>query len=251
MVNVTPSGDARVRPPVVTYACYLLYLLAALQVVSAIAGFSVIGTYRDVMKEAFAQTEVADTVATTTTIGLVGGAVLSLLFTVGYVVLGILDGKGKQPARIVTWVVLGLSLCCGGFGLIGNVAGGSFGSNSSNVKGAPSQSELQQLIKDGLPGWYQPLVMLVGVIGALAAIAAIVLLVLPASNEFFRKRQPVWEPPVPPVPGYPPVPPATPAAPAGSDQPGTSGQPATPDQPGTPPAAQEPHDPTAPPRSEP
>jgi hypothetical protein len=221
MASVTSPPGARGRPAVVTYACYLLYLLAALQVVSAIAQFSVLGTYRDVMKRAFAETSSADAVATTTTIALAGAAVVALLFAVGYVVLAVFDGRGKQPARIVTWVVLGLSLCCGGYGLVGNVAGG-FGGSTGNVAGAPSQSQLRQMLKDGLPGWYQPVVLLLGVIGLLAAIAAIILLALPAANQFFRKPEPVWEPPVP----------------TGSwGQPGQSPQAQNPDNPPAPPVA--------------
>jgi hypothetical protein len=207
MANITPPPGTRVRPAVVTYACYLLYLLAVLQVVSAIAQFSVLGTYSDIMKSAFANTSAAGAIATTTTITLAVAAVVALLFAVGYLVLAVFDGRGKQPARIVTWVVLGLSLCCGGYGLAGNATSG-FGSNTGNVEGAPSSSELQQMLKDGLPGWYQPLLVLLGVIALIAAVAAIILLALPASNQFFRKPEPVWEPPAPPAswdqPGQPP-----------------------------------------------
>jgi hypothetical protein len=226
MANVTPSGG-RVRPVVVTYACYLLYLLAALQVISAIVQFSVLGTYSDIMKKAFADTSVGGTVATTTIAALAGTAVLGLLFAVGYVVLAVLDGRGKQAARIVTWVLLGLSLCCGGYGLIGNATGG-FGGNTGSVEGAPSQGELQQMLKDGLPGWYQPVTLLLSVIGLLAAITVIILLALPASNPFFRKQQPVWEPPVPPTL---------------SDQPGQQPQP----EPQPEPQPQSPNEPPAPP----
>src|SRR6266536_2042517 len=185
MANVTPADGRRVRPAVVTYACYLLYLLAALQVI---------------------------------------GAVVSLLFAVGYVVLAIFDGRGRQPARIVTWALLGVSLCCGGYGLVGNATGG-FTGYKRRVEGAPSQSELQQMLKDALPSWYQPVILLLGIIALLAAITVIILLALPASNQFFRKQEPVWEPPVPQAPWdqpgqppqaqYPNEPPAPPASPAG------------------------------------
>jgi hypothetical protein len=221
MANITPPPGTRVRPAVVTYACYLLYLLAVLQVVSAIAQFSVISTYGDIMKSAFGKTNVAGTVATTTTIGMAATAVVALLFAVGYAVLAVFDGRGKQPARIVTWVVLGLSLCCGGYGLAGAATGG-FGGNTGNVENAPSASELQQMLKDGLPGWYQPVILLLAVIALLAAIAAIILLALPAANQFFRKPEQAWEPPVPATswgqPGQPPQaqspdsPPAPPVA---------------------------------------
>jgi len=209
MANITPTGGARVRPAVVTYAVYLLYALAALQVITAIVQFSTLGTYSDIMKKAFAKTTGGDTAATVTTAALAVGAVVSLLFAVGYVVLAMLDGRGKQPARIITWVLLGLSLCCGGYGLISNAAGGSFMGNSRSTEGAPTSSELQQLIKDGLPGWYRPVTLLVGILGLLIAIAVIILLAMPAANPFFRKQaRPTWEPPMPgaawPQSGQPP-----------------------------------------------
>jgi hypothetical protein len=217
MASATPGG-ARVRPATVTYACYLLYLLAALQVISAIVQFSVLGAYSDVMKRAFENSSMGNTVATTTTIFLAGAAVIGLLFAAAWVVLAILDSRGKQAARIVTWVLLGLSLCCGGYGLVGNATGG-IGTNSRGVEGAPSQSELQRMLTEALPGWYQPTVIVLGVLGLIATIAAIILLALPASNQFFRKQEPAWEPPpttptgqpgepaAPPQPDDPPVPP--------------------------------------------
>ncbi len=224
MANVTPADGRRVRPAVVTYACYLLYLLAALQVISAIVQFSVLGTYSDVTKKAFADTSVGDAASTATAAVVAVGAVVSLLFAVGYVVLAIFDGRGRQPARIVTWALLGVSLCCGGYGLVGNATGG-FTGNNRRVEGAPSQSELQQMLKDALPSWYQPVILLLGIIALLAAITVIILLALPASNQFFRKQEPVWEPPVPQAPWdqpgqppqaqYPNEPPAPPASPAG------------------------------------
>jgi hypothetical protein len=227
MANVSPPAGARARPAVVTYACYLLYLLAVLQILSAVVQFAVAGIYSDVMKKAFAGTDAAGVVSTTTTIGVVVGGVVALLFAVGYVVLAIFDGRGKQPARIVTWVLLGLSLCCGGSALVSSTAGGlGFGGNTGSTPGAPSQAELQQMLKDGLPGWYQPTSLVLGVLAVLVAIGVIVLLALPAAHPFFRKQQPAWEPPMPGAtweqPGQ--QPPATWAQP-GQQPPATWAQP--------------------------
>jgi hypothetical protein len=191
---------ARRRPTVVTVASWLLYVAAVCQVLGAIITLSQLSATKEAYKKVFADTSmkgaenmlVAITAATTVGIG--------LLFAVGYVVLAILDGRGKNPARIVTWVVGGLAICCSGYGLVANVSGFSgFSGGSGN---GPSPKEIQQTLHDALPGWYTPLLTAVGAIGIIALLTTVILLAMPAANDFFRKpkQQPVWEPPVPPVP---------------------------------------------------
>jgi hypothetical protein len=214
---------------------YLLYLLAALQVISAIIQFSVIGTYRAAAETAYADVAGAGTVAGFIVATVIVGAVVSLLFAAGYVLLAIFDGRGKRPARIITWVVLGLALCCGGFGLVGAAVGGmNFGGSGSQPAGAPSSAEVQRMIEEGLPSWYSPVTVTLGVVGLLTAIGAVILLALPASNEFFSRAQPVWElPGAGPTPwGARPggLPPGYPAP--GPGQPSPPGQQPYPPQPG-------------------
>jgi len=198
MANAAPQ--ATVRPSTVTTAVYLLYVYVVLQVIGAIVALASYASFRDAYTEAFRGTSVensAGVLATVTAVGAVGGAVI---FGGGFLVLAILDGKGKNVARIITWVVAGLAVCDAGYGLISTATGGmSIGRTSAQ---GPSPEEMQRILKAHLPSWYLPTTLTLGVIEALILILVIVLLALPASNAFFRK-QPVqtWEPPVPPVPG--------------------------------------------------
>ena len=194
------------RPATVTVASYLLYAMAALQVLAAVVELAVLGDTRQAYDEAYAGTALADSGGSFATATTVLGAVVGLLFAAGYVVLGIFDGKGKNPARIVTWVFGGLAICCGSFGLIGNVGGSfSFGGGSRG-KGQPDPAEVARIMKLHLPAWYQPVTTVLGVLGLLFAVAVVILLALPASHPFFRRQPPPappgWEPPIPPPTYY-------------------------------------------------
>jgi hypothetical protein len=105
----------------------------------------------------------------------------------------------------------------------------------------PDPQELQRRLGEELPSWYTPLVTTAAILTVLALLGAIILLALPPSNEFFRRPQPTWEPPVPGYPAYPPAPGTAPQPPA----PGTPGGP-TGGQPGGPPAGGPPAPPTPP-----
>ncbi|MFI5893374.1 hypothetical protein ACIA5D_25030 [Actinoplanes sp. NPDC051513] len=210
-------------------ASYLLFLVAVLEVINAILVFATLNTITDTLKDVYADTSLgADGAGNFVGVVYGIGAGFNLLLAAGFAVLGIFNGRGKNPSRIITWVVGGIALCCVGAGLGGNALTGSL--EDSSTSGAPTQSEIQARLNDALPSWYQPVTMTVTVIILIAILATIILLALPASNEFFRKR-PVaqgWEQAVP-YPTYPP--PGQPGYPA---QPyGQPGQPA----PGLPPYA--------------
>ncbi|WP_433372849.1 hypothetical protein ACQPZX_00610 [Actinoplanes sp. CA-142083] len=203
-------------------ASYLLYLVAVLEVISAILVFTTLSTTTDAVKDAYADTSLnADDAGNLIGIVYGIGAGISLLLAAGFAVLGIFNGRGKNPSRIITWVIGGIALCCVGAGLGGNALTGSLEDRST--AGAPSQSEIQDRLNDALPSWYQPATMTITVIVLIAILATIILLALPASNAYFRK-QPAqgWDPAVP-YPTYPP--------------PGQPGYPPA-GQPGYPPAAQ-------------
>jgi hypothetical protein len=236
---------------------YLLFLVAALQVVSSILAFAYIGDMQAVYDDAFSEVESGDTVAGVTGGILIGVTIFSLLVGAGLVVLAIFNNRGKNASRIVTWVVGGIFLCCGGSGLAGQVGGG-FNFGGPQDPNVPTNDELQQMLSDVLPSWYQAVTIVISVIGVLALLVALILLALPPSNEFFRKRQPEWQPPVGGGPGYqaypaypttpPPAGPGT--APGG---PGTApGGPGTaPGGPGTGSAASDPTAPPSPPDERP
>jgi hypothetical protein len=195
---VEPVGPKK-RPGVVTAACWLLYVAAACQVLYAVVTVSQLGATKEAYKKVFADTSmkgaedmlVAITAATTVGVG--------LLFAIGYVVLAILDGRGRNVARIITWVIGGLSICCSGYGLASSAIG--FSGISGNSGNGPSASQIKQALNDALPGWYQPVLTTIGIISVAALVTVVILLALPMASEFFRRpKQPNWEPPVPSMP---------------------------------------------------
>jgi len=188
---------ARARPTTVTLASALLYTLGALQLISVAITAMSIGPTEDAIRDLLGDDPAADTSVTAANISIFVGVAFGVLFGLGYIVLGALIGRGSNVARIITWVVTGLSVCCGSFGLLGLAAGGLLGGDTEITDGV-TQADLQERIQSELPSWSQPVSITLAVLSLLGAIAVIILLVLRPSNEFFRKRQePTWEPPVP------------------------------------------------------
>jgi hypothetical protein len=221
-----PAAPAKVRPGSVTISSYLLFLVAALQVVGLVLALSVLNETRDVYEEAFAGTDLANQAGTIGTVSLIAGASVGLIVAVGLVVLAILNNRGKNPSRIVTWVLGGLFLCCAGAGLALSAAGSAVNMGQGGNADAPDQAEIQRMLEERLPSWYMPASTAISVLAMIALLVALILLALPASNEFFRRPQTTWEPPVPgsTYPGYPPADPGYPQ----SGPSGPQSQPPTP-----------------------
>lgn len=223
-VTGAPGSPPRSRPTTVTIASYLLYLVALLQVVNAIVTFSNVGTISRVTKDWAAGTnaEAAGNIAGPSAIA---GAVIGLIIGAGLAVLAAFINRGRNGARITTWVLGGVLLCCTGFGVVGNALSSSM--TGGGTAGGPDPKELERRLNDELPSWYGPVTTTTAIITLLALIGVIVLLALPPSNEFFRKPKEVWEPPVPGYPTYQP-PPGAPGAPGQPGAPGTPGAPPPP-----------------------
>lgn len=242
----TSATPARARPAVVTISSWLLILYAAIQVVSLILTISVIGTIRDVMRDAYQGTP-AEQAGDFAVVGAVGGGAFMVLLAVGMVVLALFNNRGKNGSRIATWIVGGILACCGGIGLVNNAVGGFIrgGPQTGNM---PSAQEIQRRLDDALP-WYRPVTTLLGVLALLALLVALILLALPKSNEFFRKPQPAWGGPgagYPPYPGYPHAgQPQAPGYPSYPSYPGAPGHPQPPGQPGWPQGPGQPGEPSS------
>jgi len=199
MASAAQPAGARVRPTTVTVASYLLYAMAALELIAVILGFVTLPKLQRAYQDAFQNVQGGSTAATiATVVGVVVG-VLGLLFALAFAILGVFVGRGRNGARITAWIIVGLSVCCFGSGLFGSSFGNSFRSSGN---GAPDATEIQRKITAAVPGWYPGVSLTLSVLNLLMAIAVIVLLLLPASNDFFRKTPAqTWEPPVPPAPG--------------------------------------------------
>ncbi|MFY1696907.1 MULTISPECIES: hypothetical protein [unclassified Solwaraspora] len=260
MSDPNPAAPpVKARPSTVTISSYLLFLTAALQVVGLIVALSVTGTMQQVYEDAYADFDGMEAIGTITTVTTIAGAIFGLLVAAGLVVLALLNNRGKNPSRIVTWVLGGIFLCCSGGGLALGAAGSALTPDTSGTDpNMPDPAQVQRDLEAALPGWYDPVNLLVGVVTVLALLAALILLALPPSNEFFRKPAVAWEPPVPgggyggvpPMPGgaypsYPPAPGTPPGPPPAAGPPPTGGNPPaagdTPDNPsGNPPGSQPP-----------
>jgi hypothetical protein len=203
-----------------------------MQVVSAIVSFAMLGALRDAWATALEGVGGAESAAslmsTTTTVAQVTTGVIAALFAVAYTLLGVFVGKGSNGARITTWVLGGLTACCNGFGAAGSGSGrvGFTGTGGTGDVDGRTADQIARAFEDALPGWYQPVTILLSVVALLLAVAVIILLALPSSNPYFRKPEPLlWQPPggyaQPGQPGYPPQP----AYPMPQAQPGAPGQP--------------------------
>jgi hypothetical protein len=228
-----PAPAERARPTTVTVSSYLLFVVAAIQLISAIVGLSQVGTTARVLKDAYAGTAAAGAESVAAAIG-VGSAVFAILFAAGLSILAIFNNRGRQGSRVTTWVIGGLALCCNGFSVLGNAATRSMSLDSGGTTG-PSSAEIQRQLDAALPGWYGAATVTLAVLALLCLLAAIVLLALPASNAFFRKLpagfatygpgyavpSPYPQPPYGgPPPGYPPA-----GEPGAYGRPGPYGQP--------------------------
>jgi hypothetical protein len=109
------------------------------------------------------------------------------------IVLAVLTFKvlrGSNAARITTWVVLGISLCCGiGNGLLAKTLSNLSETNIEGMDKATVRA-IGDALKDSMPSWFAVGGMGATCVQVLGYIAVAVLLVLPASNAFFRKTPP-------------------------------------------------------------
>ncbi|MEU4472661.1 hypothetical protein [Micromonospora sp. NPDC023888] len=233
------SVPARQRPSIVSISSYLLFLFLACQVLTLIVTLSTIGATRDAIRAAYEGSNVdgADQVGDVFLAIGVGSSILLLLLAIVLAVLALFNNQGRNGARITTWIVGGIMVCCVGGGLLSNAAGGFTGSGDAGGDG-PSAEEIQRRLEEALPSWAQPVSLVLGVISLIALLTALILLALPKANPFFRKATAAWEPPTPGA-SYPGAPQA-PGQPGYPQAPGQPGYPQAPGQPGYPQSSGEP-----------
>jgi hypothetical protein len=196
-----PAPNA--RPTTVSVSSYLLYAAAALSLIGSILTLTTIGRTSGVYRDLYAGTA-AEGMESVILVATVGGVVINVLFAVGLALLGVFNSRGRQAARVTTWVVGGIALCCSGLGLAGTAATGAL--ETSAASGGPSAREVQDRLDAVVPGWYGPATTTLSLLTLLALVAALILLALPASNAYFRsRRQAGWDPSMP-YSGYPAYP---------------------------------------------
>jgi len=234
-VPMYPGAPApSARPTTVSVSAYLLYASAALSLVGSLLSLTTIGTTSDVYKEAYAGTAAEGTEAIVL-IASVGGLVVNILFAAGLAILAIFNNRGRQGARVTTWSLGGVVLCCSGIGLAGTAATSAL--ESSSQTGGPSAREVQEQLDAALPSWYGATTTTLSVLMLLALLASLILLALPASNAYFQAIKAMrqgggWDPSMP-YPMYPGQPLPGQPAPGQQAYPSYPGQP-YPGQPGQP-----------------
>lgn len=194
----------KARPATVTAATWLLLVAAVAYVIIAVLGFWQAGTFADVFEEAYAGTELDEVARFLGTVTAIFLGIFYLLFAVGFSVLALFDYRGKNPARITTWVIGGVALCCTGLSLVSMGLDAAIG---ADLEGGPDAAELERLLDAALPGWYYPATWGFTGLTVVALLAALILLAMPSANAFFRKS-----PPAAPPPPYPQAPPPYPQA---------------------------------------
>jgi hypothetical protein len=221
----------RSRPTVVTVSSYLLYFSAAASLIASLLSLTTIGTVRDVYAELYDDT--ANAGMENILVGVtVVTLVINIIFAAALAILAIYNNRGKQAARITTWVVGGIFLCCSGVGLLGTAATSGMNLDTGNT-GMPSAQEIESRLSAELPGWFTPISTLLTVLIVLALLGALILLALPAANAYFRRPQAAWDP----LASYPGYPGQQPPYPGQSPYPAYPGQQPPPyPAPGSPPA---------------
>lgn len=199
-----PSSGKPARPGTVSLSSTLLYLMFVIGLVSAGLAFYQ-ATFYDpdtiarIYEDAGAASDFAKNQADSESVGLYVGAGVGAVFTLIYLLLGIFVGKGQQWARVTTWVLGGLGLCCGIVGLAGTAFTGTLlrmAGESADIDLAKAQEEIVAL----LPEWLPMVQLGLGIVSLVAGLIVIIALALPPSHPYFRKPEPEWVPPTYPTP---------------------------------------------------
>ena len=206
MAFADPASGPRARPSTVNLAVYLLYAAAGLELINIIISLVYSSALVEGAKKAVAGTSQEGAGFGQGATGIIT-VVIGALIIVLLVLLAVYVGKGKQVARILTWVLGGIAACCTLAAFASSVlVKSSWEQLRKDEPTLPTWDRYNELLYSEVPGWYQPVTTVLGVLLVLAILGAIVLLALPASHPYFRKVEQQWEPPVPGAggdPGYP------------------------------------------------
>lgn len=190
----------------VTVASGLLYMIAVLELGSVALTAYIIHLFFGVIDADttdFSDSGRPGTGLATTVVVIV--VVIGAIFSIGYAILGFFDYRGSNAARIVTWVIGGVTLCC---------SGGSVGNTSfvhTDTGASSSTTTFDTDLTNAIPGWTLVTARVLGAVVLLSIIAVIILLVMPASNAYFKPRVEgllgyQYGQPGQPAPGLPPYP---------------------------------------------
>ncbi|MFC7245485.1 hypothetical protein ACFQO7_23670 [Catellatospora aurea] len=189
------------RPATVSVSALLLYVISAILLLSAAISVYTFasmpeGLIEDIYRDAGMDAGLAESTASIAMVTAYVTAALYVALAVFFVVLGMFVNKGKQWARITTWVLTGIGLCCIGFGLVFQGLGSGLGSSSA---GGIDQKEVTDRLAEVAPDWSVLVGTVLNVVLLLSMLGVIIMLALPPSNAYFRKPAPEWTPPAYPT----------------------------------------------------
>jgi hypothetical protein len=214
MTDVSITEPARPRPATVTAAAAIMIFMGVAGLVNAVVGLAAIGgvvdRFRDAAQATGASKSDIDGLAGLAWGTVITGAVLSVLFAVLLIALGVGNLRGRNGARIATWVVSGLGLFCGCCAFLAVVSQSAL---SWNISTDNTTEDLTQALTDAYPGWWIGLNGVVSVGQALGYLLVALLLVLPASHPYFRREAAAAAAVPPPPPATSPLPTAQPPLP--------------------------------------
>ncbi|MBQ1023214.1 hypothetical protein [Micromonospora sp. C95] len=199
------------RPAVVVLAAVTLAVMALGALAFAVSGLASLGGTVDRFRASVgtdADPTQIDAVVALLRASAVVSAVLSVL--AGLLLVGLALGlAARRPAaRVATWVVAGLGMCCGCGGLATLIVQRAAPLDLGDDR---ATAELLALVPDAYPSWWIPLTVALSIAQVLGYLVVAVLLALPAANAWFRRRPapqrpvPPHQPPTPPF-GHPPAP---------------------------------------------
>jgi hypothetical protein len=166
-----PAAPPPMPPPAtMRISSGLLFGVAALTLLKAAIELTFVNTDLSVYRDAYTGDTGSGFVS-------IAGATFGIFVAAGVSILAILNGHGRKNARIVTLVLGGLFLLCGGVG--------SF----SDGFHRPSEEVGSGSLERVLPLAYGISVGVLELLIVLATLAALVLLALPPSNRFFQNRE--------------------------------------------------------------
>ena len=214
-----PGGTPR-RPAVVTAASGLLYAAGVIHLGLVVLAFLTFPLIQEVADRHPDTPEAANVATQNRITAIVTIAIFILLAAAAFAVAALLP-RGRNPARIVAWVLGGIVVLCNVCGIVLS----AFSNSLMNLGPTDNVSaDIQREIVDSAPAGQAYANVVLTILLILVYGAAMILLALKPSNEFFRKEMEVWVPPTYPGGDYPSAPgqfdqygqpPAPPGAPPG------------------------------------
>jgi fumarate reductase subunit C len=197
MSQTPPQPAGKVRPGSVTLAVWLQILLAVFLLAQTVVSFVYGPAAGDAAADALeAQGVAASDLPEGTSFEPGAGALaFNVVLAVGLCILAALNGAGKRPARIITWIVQPIMLVCTLAGLASTLFMTQFLTYMFESSGDPTLETLDvEAIVDAVTGAYPAWTAVLSwgalALGLLGSLLVIILLAVPSANAFFRKEEP-------------------------------------------------------------